>query len=112
MRCKDITPITEARSKFAKALEIQFHENDFYPELLQQLATCLQKHLLKDEGLPLQLVYTCSQGRACLMAADSWKVVPHDQLLEELRQLLGRNNVQLIYMNEGETTASPQKISA
>ena len=112
MRCKDITPITEARSKFAKALEIQFREQDFQPELLQQLTACLQKHLLQDEGLPLQLVYTCSQGRALLKAADHWRVVPHDQLLEELRQLLGRKQVELIYRNEGETTAASQKITA
>lgn len=112
MRCKDITPITEARSKFARALEIHFHEQSFSSELLQQLASCLQKHLLRGEGLPLQLIYTSSQGRVCLKAAESWQIVPHDPLLEELRQLLGRNKVQLIYRNEGETATAPQKNTA
>ncbi|WP_027847984.1 DNA polymerase III subunit alpha [Marinospirillum minutulum] len=101
MRCKDITPIAEARSKFARALEISFNENSFNEEKLTQLTQCLIKHQ-QDSGLALEINYTCKLGKVSLLASKQWQLMPSDQLLEELNQLLGKESVRLIYLNEGE----------
>jgi len=101
MRCKDITPIAEARSKFARALEISFNESSFNEEKLTQLTQCLIKHQ-QDSGLALEVSYTCKLGKATLLANNHWQVMPSDDLLETLNQLLGKENVRLVYLNEGE----------
>ena len=97
MRCKDITPIAEARSKFARALEISFNEQSFDAEQVTQLCQCLKKHQQKDSGLELQLTYTSNLGKVALLPDQAWRVIPSEQLLEELNQLLGQNSVRLIY---------------
>ncbi|GLR63721.1 DNA polymerase III subunit alpha [Marinospirillum insulare] len=101
MRCKDLTPIAEARSKFARALEIRFNEPTFDKEILKQLTLCLAKYK-QDSGLALQLNYTCQLGKATLLPSDQWQVEPSDALLEDLNQLLGKESVRLVYLNEGE----------
>lgn len=103
MRCKDITPIAEARSKFARALEISFNEQSFNVETITLITQCLEKYQLKETGLNLQLTYTSHLGRINLLASPTWCVTPSDQLLEELNQLIGKGSLRLIYLNEGET---------
>lgn len=106
MRCKDITPIAEARSKFARALEISFNEHTFAAEKVEELSQCLARHQQQDQGLNIQLTYTSSLGLATLLPSNQWRVVPSDQLLEELNQLVGQENVRLVYSNAGEVGSS------
>lgn len=101
MRCKDITPIAEARSKFARALEISFNEANFDTSKLELLSQCLAKYQ-QEEGLAVHFTHTSNLGRVTLEASKQWCVTPNDELLEELNQLLGMNSVRLIYLNEGE----------
>lgn len=103
MRCKDITPIAEARSKFAHALEIDFNEQNFDANQVNQLSQCLADYASKDQGLALHLTHTSHLGKTTLFPSAAWRVTPNDQLLETLSQLLGKDNFRLVYQNEGHS---------
>lgn len=102
MRCKEITPIAEARSRFAHALELNFNEHNFDTNQVIQLGECLTKHQQQDGGLEVYLVYTCQLGKATLLPSNTWRVNPKDELLEELSKLLGKDQLHLVYLNEGQ----------
>lgn len=105
MRCKDITPIAEARSKFARALEISFNETSFDLDKVAELSQCLLKHQ-EPKGLAIQLTYTNNLGKVTLLANEQLTVAPSDLLLEELNQLLGMTRVRLVYLTEGQEPKS------
>jgi DNA polymerase-3 subunit alpha len=46
---------------------------------------------------PVALIYNQARNRARIRLGDSWQVVPSDELLQELRDFVGNERVQLQY---------------
>ncbi|MFK7159755.1 DNA polymerase III subunit alpha [Marinospirillum sp. MEB164] len=100
MRCKEVTPITQARSKYAEAIELLIDEAHYPAQQLQQVASCLQKYHLQGQGLPLRIRYQSQLGAVTLVAGSAWQLVPHEQVFEEVAQLLGKDAIQLAYQSD------------
>lgn len=97
VRCKDLTPLDQARGKFARALAINLEESSLNSAKIQQLHACLTPYIHPELGLKLEFIFTGQQAQATLTAGNKWLIQPQEQLLDELHTLLGRNNFRLVY---------------
>lgn len=97
LRCKEVTAMADARSRYARALEIHLHEEDYQPNFVEHLAQILDNYRIKDQGLAVEIAFRCQAGAGRLVFPEHWQVIPHDHLLEELMQRFGQHRVRLAY---------------
>ncbi len=93
MSAREVLDLGSAREKFTRGLSISLLEQQIDERFYQRFTEILTPH--KDGTVPVNIYYQRADARAKLTLGTQWRVTPNDALLEELQQLLGRDQVEL-----------------
>ncbi|MGI2207507.1 DNA polymerase III subunit alpha [Shewanella baltica] len=95
MTARNIIDISEARSHFAKALEIDMDGSELTPSALDTFEQALSPW--RNGAVPVVINYTQAQAKGQFRLADAWRVNPTDDLMLSLESLLGQNKVRILF---------------
>lgn len=95
MTARNIIDISEARSHFAKALEIDMDGSELTPSALDTFEQVLSPW--RNGAVPVVINYTQAQAKGQFRLADAWRVNPTDDLMLSLESLLGPNKVRILF---------------
>ncbi|WP_394128718.1 DNA polymerase III subunit alpha [Shewanella maritima] len=95
MNGRNIIEIGEARSHFAKAVEISIQASDITQEWLQSFEQALQPW--KQGAVPVVITYSQDDAQGQLRLGDEWRVNPSDDLMLALESLVGSQNVKITF---------------
>lgn len=93
MSAREVMDLGNAREKFTRGLAISLHESQVTDSFYERFTEILTPH--KAGTVPVHIYYQRVDARAKLTLGTEWRVTPNDALLEELQQLLGRDQVEL-----------------
>ncbi|XEI31958.1 DNA polymerase III subunit alpha [Aeromonas veronii] len=95
MSARELLDINDARERFARAIRISLDEqridDRFFPRLCEILEPA------RAGVCPVQVNYCRPGSRVRLTLGTEWRVTPTDQLIDDLRVLLGRERVELVF---------------
>ncbi|MBL0674782.1 DNA polymerase III subunit alpha [Aeromonas dhakensis] len=95
MSARELLDINDARERFARAIRISLDEqridDRFFPRLCEILEPA------RAGVCPVQVNYRRPGSRVRLTLGTEWRVTPTDQLIDDLRVLLGRERVELVF---------------
>lgn len=95
MSARELLDINDARERFVRAIRISLDEqridDRFFPRLCEILEPA------RAGVCPVQVNYRRLGSRVRLTLGTEWRVTPTDQLLDDLRVLLGRERVELVF---------------
>lgn len=95
MNGRNIIEIGEARSHFAKAVELNIHADILSPEWLTNFQQILMPW--KSGAVPVVINYTKNAAAGRLVLGDEWRVNPSDDLMLALETQLGSTNVKIVF---------------
>jgi DNA polymerase-3 subunit alpha len=90
-----VMDLETARGSFARGLGVQLCALDFTSGLLERLHDTMRQYL--DGNCRVIVDYRNECARAQVLLGESWRVVPTDDLLMRLRELLGKDRVSLVF---------------
>ncbi|MBS0848556.1 DNA polymerase III subunit alpha [Citrobacter sp. JGM124] len=93
MMARELMDINEAREKYARGLAISLTDRQIDDQLLNRLRQSLEPH--RSGTIPVHLYYQRSDARTRLRFGATWRVSPNDRLLNDLRTLIGSEQVEL-----------------
>ncbi|OCQ50706.1 DNA polymerase III subunit alpha [Photorhabdus australis subsp. thailandensis] len=93
MTARELMDISEAREKYARGLAISLLDRQIDDQLLNRLRGTLEPY--RSGTIPVHLYYQREDARARLRFGAMWRVTPTDNLLTDLRTLLGNEQVEL-----------------
>ncbi len=93
MSVREIATLDEARSRYAKSLALAVSQEQLTPQFVKELREIIEPN--KEGTLPLHFYYQSPEGRALLRSGIEWRVTPKDEMLDQLKALLGENAVEL-----------------
>ncbi|WP_434527017.1 DNA polymerase III subunit alpha [Photorhabdus asymbiotica] len=93
MTARELMDISEAREKYARGLAISLLDRQIDDQLLNRLRGTLEPY--RSGTIPVHLYYQREDARARLRFGATWRVTPTDNLLTDLRTLLGNEQVEL-----------------
>ncbi|MDD8057546.1 MULTISPECIES: DNA polymerase III subunit alpha [Shewanella] len=95
MNARNVIDIGEARSHFAKAVEINVQGNDINPEWLDTFEQTLTPW--RNGAVPVVINYIKPEASGKITLGDEWRVNPSDELMLSLERLLGSHNVKITF---------------
>ncbi len=95
MSANNIYDMNQARTRFGKRLLLQVNEKRAANGFIHQLQTTLTP--FKDGFCPVVLAYQAHGARAQLTLGEDWRIQPSDELLQRLREMVGEEQVEMIY---------------
>ncbi|NHN37815.1 DNA polymerase III subunit alpha [Pseudomaricurvus alcaniphilus] len=95
MRANKVLSLADARVDMARGLTIRVSSDKIRQGFPQQLAKLLEPY--KSGRCRVSLDYCRPDAEGQLLLGSVWRVRPEDALLENLREICGRENVQLQY---------------
>lgn len=96
MRCKALYDIEQARSRYARFLELRVERSLLAGgEGPAEISRLLMPY--RDGGCPVVLHYVNGKARADIRLAEAWAVTPTDECLKRLEQWAGEGNVTVRY---------------
>ncbi|MBU2896506.1 DNA polymerase III subunit alpha [Vibrio hepatarius] len=93
MMAREIMDLGAAREKYARGLSIIMEESQIDEQFFERFSNILEPY--KAGSVPVDIYYQRSDARACLTLGTEWRVTPSDELIDNLKQLLGKNQVEL-----------------
>ncbi|WP_027712887.1 DNA polymerase III subunit alpha [Dickeya chrysanthemi] len=93
MTVRELMDISEAREKYARGLAISLTDRQIDDQLLNRLRQSLEPH--RSGTIPVHLYYQRQDARVRLRFGAAWRVTPTDVLLNDLRTLVGNEQVEL-----------------
>ncbi|MGP4123875.1 MAG: DNA polymerase III subunit alpha [Sodalis sp. (in: enterobacteria)] len=93
MAARELMDISEAREKYVHGLAISLTDRQIDDQLLKRLRLLLEQH--RSGTIPVHLYYQRQDARARLCFGVTWRVTPTDLLLNNLRTLVGNEQVEL-----------------
>ncbi|MDD5273402.1 MAG: OB-fold nucleic acid binding domain-containing protein, partial [Methylovulum sp.] len=87
--------IGQARSAFARSLQIQWTATGPEPAVIDKLTAVLQA--FKGGLCPVEINYQSPVAKAGLRLGDAWRVNAADELLVKLRAVFGKDGVEVRY---------------
>lgn len=88
--------LTEAREIYGQALKISLAEKQILPEQLERLLNLLKNNPGK---MPLFVQYQNNKARVKFVLPENWRIKPKLELMQELKSILGEDNVSILYKN-------------
>lgn len=86
--------ISAARAKkYARGLSVSIDANQINDQFFEQFSRILEPH--KAGTVPVNVYYQRADARARLTLGTEWRVTPSDTLIDDLKQLLGKSQVEL-----------------
>lgn len=95
MRADDITSLGQARIECAKALRLHISSQTCPDNIADQLLTNLSPY--KEGHCPVLIEYQRNGARASMRLGRDWLIEPQDALVVTLKDVLGKQNVELVY---------------
>ncbi|WP_323900285.1 DNA polymerase III subunit alpha [Aeromonas caviae] len=95
MSARELLDINDARERFAKAIRISLDEQRIDERFFPRLCEILEP--ARAGVCPVQVNYRRPGSRVRLTLGTEWRVTPTDQLIDDLRVLLGRERVELVF---------------
>lgn len=95
MSARELLDINDARERFARAIRISLDEQRIDDRFLPRLCEILEP--ARAGVCPVQVNYRRPGSRVRLTLGTEWRVTPTDQLIDDLRVLLGRERVELVF---------------
>lgn len=113
-RAREVLSLTQARQRFAKAVELDIDANQIGEGFSDRLAGCLEPYRcpLPEAGstdeqaenevaplhpCPVRIRYRRTDVSGWLQLGEHWYVLPDQDLIQELHQLCGRQSVSIAY---------------
>jgi len=94
MLCDEIIPLEETRNRLARGLKLKVDTHQLSPKQIDQLHKLVKQY---PGSIPLLFeVYTNGNGSGFLLRSRKFQVVLTDDLLNQLRELLGKNNIEIL----------------
>jgi DNA polymerase-3 subunit alpha len=93
MSAREILDLGEAREKYARGLSVSISQSQIDEQFFERFARTLEPH--KAGTVPVNVYYQRADARARIELGTEWRVTPDDSLLDELKQLLGKDQVEL-----------------
>ncbi|MEZ8823424.1 DNA polymerase III subunit alpha [Vibrio amylolyticus] len=93
MSARELLDLGTAREKYARGLSVSINESQIDNQFFERFSQILEPH--RAGTVPVNIYYQRLDARARLTLGTEWRVTPSDLLLDELKQLLGRNQVEL-----------------
>ncbi len=95
MRAKTVASLDHARQQHASELQVEVRQDLVDDTFTDQLASTLAG--AQGGVCPVTIVYRQSDNQAAFRLGEKWRVVPSDELLQNLRDFVGREKVSLRY---------------
>ncbi|MFM4943275.1 DNA polymerase III subunit alpha [Aeromonas bivalvium] len=95
MSAREVLDINDARERFARAIRIFLDEQRIDDRFFQRFNEILEP--ARAGVCPVQVHYRRPGSRVRLTLGTEWRVTPTDQLIDDLRVLLGRERVELVF---------------
>ncbi|EOX3443423.1 DNA polymerase III subunit alpha [Vibrio cholerae] len=93
MSAREVMDLGSAREKFARGLSISILQSQIDQQFFEHFSHILEPH--RAGTVPVNVYYQRPDARARLTLGTEWRVTPSDTLLDELKQLLGHDQVEL-----------------
>ncbi|GLT17258.1 DNA-directed DNA polymerase [Vibrio zhanjiangensis] len=93
MTAREVMDLGAAREKYARRLSISMEDSQIDEQFFERFSNILEPH--KAGSVPVHIYYQRSNARACLTLGTEWRVTPSDELIDNLKQLLGNHQVEL-----------------
>ncbi len=93
MTGRDIMTIADARENYVSSLDVQIDKNQLSDDFIAQFSQVLSEY--KDGTCPVRVFYQRDEAQAMLELGVQWRVTPADGLLNQLKNLLGEENIAL-----------------
>ncbi len=93
MSAREVMDLGSAREKFARGLSISILQSQIDQQFFERFSHILEPH--RAGIVPVNVYYQRPDARARLTLGTEWRVTPSDTLLDELKQLLGHDQVEL-----------------
>lgn len=91
-----ICSLAQARQERARGLRVVLDHAEMPPGFIKQMASLFEPHKLEG-GCPLLVEYHRSDAQAELVLGNEWRITPNDELIDDLRAILGIERVNLVY---------------
>ena len=95
MRVSSVMDVGTARQQFSRGLKLAIHADQLQNGLLDKLDSTLRP--FRCEGSPVWIEYSTNEASTRIELGESWRVQPDDNLLLELKYLVGDQAVELVY---------------
>jgi DNA polymerase-3 subunit alpha len=95
MTVRALMNITDAREQFVRALSISLEYNEELNRKIDEASRILEQY--RGGTCPLEFSVLHEDLEVALVSDAQWYVTPSDQLLHELRQCMGEQNVHLMF---------------
>ena len=98
MRATEVLTLEEVRARKVSKLKLEIDTCNLCDGFVDELAGLLQPYRPRDAGgcrVAVKIVNEVSQGDVIL--GDDWRVIPHDDLLQNLKEHYGSEKVHLQY---------------
>jgi len=95
MRVSSVMDVATARQQFSRGIRLALHAEQLQNGLLDKLDDTLRP--FRNEGSPVWIEYSSAEARTRIELGESWRVQPDDNLLFELKHLVGEKSVELVY---------------
>ena len=97
LRANALYSLEQARARFSRFLEVNLlqktAQNGFIDTFSQLIAEYREE---KEEACQVRIKYHTPNASACLELGETWRVRPADNLLIQLKKLVGENQVALL----------------
>ncbi|MBC7002878.1 DNA polymerase III subunit alpha [Photobacterium sp. BZF1] len=93
MSAREVLDISDAREKHLRGLAISLTERQIDEQFFERFSKVLEPH--RAGTVPVNVYYQRSNARAKLTLGTEWRVTPADQLISDLKILLGDKQVEL-----------------
>lgn len=96
MRANEVWTLVQARERTVKRLLVSLSGHDLTGDFSRNLADVLEPYKGKN-GCPVFIDYLGKSARAEIMLGEEWRVEPHDDLIQKLKDEYGPDGVNLDY---------------
>ncbi|CAH1599990.1 DNA polymerase III subunit alpha [Vibrio owensii] len=93
MSAREVMDLGTAREKYARGLSVSIDASQINDKFFEQFTRILEPY--KAGTVPVNVYYQRADARARLTLGTEWRVTPTDTLLDDLKQLLGKGQVEL-----------------
>lgn len=95
LTAKHIMTLDQARERYAHYLMLSLHKDKVNESFLQTIGKILKPYC--PGRCPIQVYYQNAQASTPLPFGDKWCLTPTETLMQALRELIGEDNVRLVY---------------
>lgn len=97
LKARLVLDLMEARLEMAKSVQIKIQAEQAQEGIIEKVKTLLASAKTTERGCQVVIEYVTAKTKGLLSLDKEWKVLPTNELLEGLRELLGENHVLFRY---------------